>query len=67
MLEMFLISQRFLLSFMQLNVAAVFVCLSVTVPVYLCACVRAAHKLENIEIAIQPRNGFLQRQRRGDV
>lgn len=63
--EWFLISQRFSLSFMQLNAAAVFVYLSVTV--YLSVCVRAAHELENIEIAIQPRNGFLKHQRRGDV
>lgn len=59
MLEVFLISQRFLLSFMQLTVASVFVCLSVTAPVYLCVCVRVEHNLENTEIAIKPGNGFL--------
>lgn len=45
MLEMFLISQRSLLSFMRLNVASVFVCLSVSAPVYLCVCVRASRSV----------------------
>lgn len=53
MLEMFLISKRSLLSFTPL-----FVCLSGTV--YLGVCVGAECHLENTEIAIQPRNGFLE-------
>lgn len=66
MLEVFLISQRFLLSFMQLTVASVFVCLSAAAPVYWCVCVRVEHNLENTEIAIKTKDGFF-KPRRGDV
>lgn len=59
MLEMFLISQRSVLSFMQLTVASVFVCLSVAVSAYVYVCV--AYNMENIEITIQPRNCSLKR------